>query len=89
MNSKARYDKISDKITLNVKIPSLNLNNYENKIEIIIKPEAEKTTQDYLEILKKLKNMLLNPTLTNEQRKDFCKTQRYFMKLYLKEVKKD
>jgi hypothetical protein len=50
--------------------------------------EPQKSTQDYLEILKKLNILLNSRSISDAQRRDYCKSQRYFMKLYLDEVSK-
>jgi len=57
------------------------------KIDFEIKREPQKSTQDYLEILKKLNNLLNSHSISEAQRRDYCKSQRYFMKLYLENVK--
>ncbi|TXT65424.1 MAG: hypothetical protein BAJALOKI1v1_430015 [Promethearchaeota archaeon] len=56
------------------------------KISIRIKREPKRTTQEYLKILKILNSLLSNPSISEAQRRDYCKSQRYFMKLYLKQI---
>jgi len=56
------------------------------KLGVEIKREPQKSTQDYLEILKKLNILVNSHSITDAQRRDYCKSQRYFMKLYLDEV---
>lgn len=46
-------------------------------------------SSEYLSILNDIHSILSNcPDLTNTQKLDFCTNQRYFMKLYLKEILK-
>jgi len=59
------------------------------KLEVEIKRELQKSTQDYLEILKKLNILLNSHSITEAQRRDYCKSQRYFMKLYLDKIKNE
>ena len=54
------------------------------KLDIEIKREPKKTAREYLEILKQLDVLLNQPYLSEAKRNDYCKSQRYFMKLYLK-----
>lgn len=88
MDSKARTEDVPDKFKFNLEIPKLDSDIPRNKIDVVIKREPRKSTKDYLEILEKLRLILTNSSLTNVQQADFCKSQRYFMKLYLEEVKK-
>jgi len=49
----------------------------------------ESNKNDYFVILNDINSILMNyPNLTNKQKLDYCNSQRYFMKLYLKEVLK-
>lgn len=59
------------------------------KLDFEIKREPQKSTQDYLEILKKLNILLNSHSITEAQRRDYCKSQRYFMKLYLDKVRQE
>ncbi len=88
MDSKARHDETSNKLKFNLEIPKLDRDTPRNKIDVVIKREPKKSTKDYLEILEKIRLILTNSSLSDVQRADFCKSQRYFMKLYLEEVKK-
>jgi hypothetical protein len=54
------------------------------KLDVKIKREPKKTADGYLEILKKLDILLNQPFLSEAKRNDYCKSQRYFMKLYLR-----
>ncbi|MHA2281778.1 MAG: hypothetical protein ACXAC5_13120 [Promethearchaeota archaeon] len=46
-----------------------------------------KAGEEYLSISTDIHSILLNyPDLTNDQKLDYCNNQRYFMKLYLREV---
>jgi hypothetical protein len=58
------------------------------KMDFKIIREPQKSTQDYLEILKKLNILLNSNSISDAKRRDYCKSQRYFMKLYLDEVRK-
>lgn len=49
-----------------------------------IKREPKKTPREYLQILKQLDMLLRRPGLSEARRNDYCKSQRYFMKLYLR-----
>ncbi|TFF97615.1 MAG: hypothetical protein EU541_07995 [Promethearchaeota archaeon] len=72
---------------LSFKIPESrreNCHDSENKINIKIKREPKKSAREYLDILKKLDILLNQPFISEAKRNDYCKSQRYFMKLYLK-----
>ena len=50
----------------------------------------EKTKEQNLEVLQFIQKMIKsNPDVNSSQVKDYLKRQRYFIKLYLKEVNKD
>jgi hypothetical protein len=50
----------------------------------------EKTKEQNLEVLQFIQRMIKsNPDMNSSQVKDYLKRQRYFMKLYLKEVNKE
>ena len=50
----------------------------------------EKTKEQNLKVLQFIQRMIKsNPDMNSNQVKDYLKRQRYFMKLYLKEVNKD
>ena len=52
--------------------------------------EFEKTKEQNLKVLQFIQRTIKsNPDLNSSQVKDYLKRQRYFMKLYLKEVNKD
>ncbi len=66
---------------------------YENEIDNEIKDnseqESEEFTNDTLIILNEIKIILQNcSNLTDKQKLEYCNSQRYFMKLYLKELNK-
>lgn len=63
-----------------------NPNTRNQKLKVEIKREPQKSTQEYLEILKKLNILLNSHSITDAQRRDYCKSQRYFMKLYLDSI---
>ena len=76
--------------------PVLNLNSlFENeelnrelkkKVNILL----EKSSADNLTLLDEIKAILHNCThLTPEQKLMYCQSQRYFMKLYLREVNRE
>ncbi len=53
--------------------------------EIVFNKESNKN--EYLIILNDIHSILSNcSNLTNNQKLDYCNSQRYYMKLYLKEV---
>lgn len=75
--------------------PVLNLKNlfHEEKINNSIKgtPEiiAQKAKYDNFKLLTDIQKVLQNCRhLTNRDRLNYCNTQRYFMKLYLREINK-
>jgi len=52
--------------------------------------EFENTKEQNLEVLQFIQKMIRSyPDMNSSQIKDYLKRQRYFMKLYLKEVNKD
>jgi len=52
--------------------------------------EFEKTKEQNLEVLQFIQRMIKsNPDMNSSQVKDYLKRQRYFIKLYLKEINKD
>jgi len=52
--------------------------------------EFEKTKEQNLKVLQFIQRMIKsNPDMNSSQVKDYLKLQRYFIKLYLKEVNKD
>ena len=72
---------------------TLNLKNlfYEDEVNIEIKNDFENVneekTNDNLIILNEIKAILQNcSNLTNKQKLEYCNSQRFFMKLYLKEI---
>jgi len=49
----------------------------------------ENAKNEYLVILNDIHLILINyPNLTNNQKLDYCSSQRYYIKMYLKEVLK-
>ena len=72
---------------------TLNLKNlfYEDEINIHsnndIENESEEDSNDNLIILNEIKAILQNcSNLTEKQKLEYCNSQRFFMKLYLKEI---
>lgn len=72
---------------------TLNLKNlfYEDEVNIEIKNDFENVneekTNDNLIILNEIKAILQNcSNLTDKQKLEYCTSQRFFMKLYLKEI---
>jgi len=65
----------------------LSLGAKENAFDMnISKFEYEYDINRYLEFLNKVRYLLMNnPDLTNNQKFDYCRIERFFMKLYLKE----
>ncbi|MFX1568414.1 MAG: hypothetical protein ACFFCV_08605 [Promethearchaeota archaeon] len=52
-----------------------------------VRDNVKDSTSEYLSISNDIHSILSNcPDLTNTQKLDFCNNQRYFMKLYLKEI---
>ena len=63
---------------------------FDNKQNEILEHNSETPVNDNLVILEEIGEILQNcTTLTENQKLDYCKSQRYFMKLYLKEVNRD
>ncbi|MFW9947131.1 MAG: hypothetical protein ACFFDX_09915, partial [Candidatus Odinarchaeota archaeon] len=61
----------------------------QNSNEYVIK-KFEKTKEQNLEILNLIKDILENvANLTPKQIIDYCKSQRYFMKLYFKQIQEE
>ncbi len=62
----------------------------DNKKNEILEQNSDTPMNDNLAILEEIGEILHNCTmLTENQKLDYCKSQRYFMKLYLKEVNRD
>ncbi len=62
----------------------------DNKKNEILEQNSDTPMNDNLAILEEIGEILQNcTTLTENQKLDYCKSQRYFMKLYLKEVNRD
>lgn len=62
----------------------------DNKEKEIPDQSSEIPMDDNLVILEEIGEILRNCTFLSEKQKlDYCKSQRYFMKLYLKEVNRD
>jgi hypothetical protein len=62
------------------------LNDDQDNYKII---EFEKTKEQNLEVLQFIQRMIKgNPDMNSSQVKDYLKRQRYFIKLYLKEINK-
>lgn len=62
----------------------------DNKENEILEKSSENPMNDNLAILEEIGEILRNCTILSEKQKlDYCKSQRYFMKLYLKEVNRD
>jgi hypothetical protein len=67
------------------------INNIEKKIEDLNKSNVtiSESTSEHLLTLRKLHKILQNGQhLTDQQKFDFCSSERYFMKLYLRELNK-
>ena len=76
--------------------PVLKINDLFYEVEIdkteneTLEQNSETPMDDNLAILEEINEILHNcTTLTENQKLDYCKSQRYFMKLYLKEVNRD
>ncbi|MHA2392213.1 MAG: hypothetical protein ACXAEX_09580 [Promethearchaeota archaeon] len=75
--------------------PVLNLKNlfYERKVNNSINEQPDiipqKAKHDNFKLLADIQNVLQNCRhLTDKDRLNYCNTQRYFMKLYLREINK-
>ncbi len=73
----------------------VNLDNYINKIEIKIEQvnnsieNGKDKTSEHLLTLRKLHKVLKNgQNLSDKQKLSYCDSERYFMKLYLRELNK-
>ncbi|MFX0043884.1 MAG: hypothetical protein ACFE8L_13310 [Candidatus Hodarchaeota archaeon] len=68
-----------------------SVNEIENeKINCIITSDSLIIVNKNLAIIKILHSLLLtNSNLTNKEKLDYCKSERYFMKLYLGEIVKN
>jgi hypothetical protein len=86
----ANHTESKDKKHFSFKIPQFS-NSKKNptkvKLDIKIKREPKRTHQEYLAILKRLDILLNSHSISDAQRRDYCKSQRYFMKLYLKKMR--
>jgi len=100
MQSKESFDFISDLLLTSLSIykkkfsvenyllnqeNTLNLN---DKIEInSLEQKVSNTKTEYLSISNDIHSILTScPDLTSNQKLDYCNSQRYFMKLYMKEI---
>ncbi len=79
-------EKKKEKFSFTIPQTSSSQTFLKGKIDIKIKREPKRTTQEYLTILKQLNILLNSKSITDAQRRDYCKSQRYFMKLYLKKM---
>ncbi|MFX0082043.1 MAG: hypothetical protein ACFE94_09845 [Candidatus Hodarchaeota archaeon] len=100
IESKQSFDFISDLLlnSLNIykkkfSVENFRLNlennlNLNDTIEIIgFKQQVSDTKTEYLSISNDIHSILSNCThLTSNQKLDYCNSQRYFMKLYMKEI---
>ena len=67
------------------------ISNIEKKVEEVNKTgiNISEGTSEHLLTLRKLHKILQNgQNLTDQQKFDFCSSERYFMKLYLRELNK-
>jgi isocitrate dehydrogenase len=91
MNSKTENDPFDLNFKKKVRIKDFLVfkesNDDQDKYKII---EFEKTKEQNLEVLQFIQRTIKsNPDMNSSQVKDYLKRQRYFIKLYLKEVNKD
>lgn len=82
-NNAPKFNKLSFTIPKAPQPPIQKKSHKKQKLDIEIKREPKKTAQEYLDILKKLDILLNQPCLSEARRNGYCKSQRYFMKLYL------
>ncbi len=77
---KFQFEKITE--TKEFSLSKISNNEFQNPQYVATNPE-----DDYLAILNDIHTILSNSSeFSNFQRLDFCNNQRYFMKLYLKEL---
>ncbi|MFX1273599.1 MAG: hypothetical protein ACFFBP_11525 [Promethearchaeota archaeon] len=80
--------RIPDRKELNIKESSLSrLNEIDEELSSYLKENWKNPLNDNLLILRKLhKTLQKYQDLTTSQRLDYCNSERYFMKLYLKDI---
>ncbi len=83
---------ITDLIILYLNTPCKKENEFtlreiDYELRIIIREEFKVVANEYLDLLKIIRlNFLNSPNLTNGEKNDYCCIERYFMKLYLKDI---
>ncbi|MFX1410050.1 MAG: hypothetical protein ACFFA6_06840 [Promethearchaeota archaeon] len=66
------------------------IENDDNKINCVITRDSINIANENLAIIRILHSLLLNcSNLSSRQKLDYCKSERYFMKLFLNEIIKD
>jgi hypothetical protein len=84
----SKTDKKNNIKINNVEISERNLVNSEKKSNEVIDLNIENLCDENLTTLKKIHAILLNClNLSKQQKLEFCESERYFMKLYLKKLK--
>ncbi len=91
MDSKTENDPFDLNFKKKVKMKDFLVFKESNDDQDIYKiVEFEKTKEQNLEVLQFIQRMIKSyPDMNSSQVKDYLKRQRYFIKLYLKEVNKD
>ncbi len=91
MDSKTENDPFDLNFKKKVKMKDFLVFKESNDDQDIYKiVEFEKTKEQNLEVLQFIQRMIKSyPDMNSNQVKDYLKRQRYFIKLYLKEVNKD
>lgn len=98
-NSQESFKIISSLIKLSLKAPEENFadvifsgnnagafNNIDNEVKCFLNQKFRVDKNMCLLMLNRVRSILINcPDLTNNQKFDYCRIERYFMKSYLKE----
>ncbi|MBY9008124.1 MAG: hypothetical protein KGD63_15395 [Candidatus Lokiarchaeota archaeon] len=84
MSSQSKLSEEKLRLDDNQKSNQQNINHNTNILNYF-----KENIEESFEMAKDLENILKNCSdLTNEQKSDYCKSQRYFMKQYLKKLNK-
>ncbi len=91
-DSNKDFKTITNLIIIYLNTPCKKENEFKSRkidyeLSIIIREEFNVDTNECLDMLKIIRlNLLNSPNLTNGEKFDYCCIERYFMKLYLKEI---
>ncbi|MFW9784687.1 MAG: hypothetical protein ACFFFB_20575 [Candidatus Heimdallarchaeota archaeon] len=95
INSKATFEFISDLLISSLSIYKkkysldIETSNQRKKLEVneVSSSTNLNTKTEYLSISNDIHSILINcPDLSTDQKLDYCNSQRYFMKMYMKEI---